>query len=58
MYFTPTGYKEHTDCNKDGLNGKQDRFATVLIYLDDVAVGGHTYFPRSYNSFLQFPLAI
>lgn len=39
------GYKEHTDCTLGSHKGKEDRFGTVLIYLSDVAKGGHTTFP-------------
>ena len=39
------GYKLHTDCTVDGYRGKEDRFGTILIYLNDVAIGGQTYFP-------------
>ena len=47
LYFPFVGYKTHTDCRED--DDKQDRFATILVYLDDVAVGGETKFPGKYR---------
>ena len=43
FYFTVTGYRTHTDCTEDG--DIRDRFATVLVYLQDVKEGGETKFP-------------
>ena len=47
MYFQPivilTGYKTHTDCTED--DEIRDRFATILVYLQDVKEGGETKFP-------------
>lgn len=43
-YGTGVGYKTHTDCVV-GSNEPRDRFATILVYLNDVPEGGHTIFP-------------
>ncbi|XP_067936542.1 uncharacterized protein [Watersipora subatra] len=37
------GYKKHTDCT-EGTGELRDRMATILVYLDDVEVGGETEF--------------
>lgn len=42
--FLLTGYKNHTDCTED--DEIRDRFATVLVYLQDVDKGGETKFPK------------
>ena len=39
------GYKNHTDCTV-GQDEKRDRYATILVYLKDVAEGGETAFPE------------
>ncbi|XP_041479070.1 uncharacterized protein LOC121426751 isoform X1 [Lytechinus variegatus] len=39
------GYKTHTDCTL-GNQDKRDRFATILVYLQDVEEGGETKFPE------------
>ena len=45
LFFTIwTGYKTHTDCMEDS-DEKRDRFATILVYLQDVEDGGETKFP-------------
>ncbi|XP_074645496.1 uncharacterized protein LOC141901865 [Tubulanus polymorphus] len=44
-YSKGIGYKNHTDCNLNS-DEKRDRYATVLVYLDDVAEGGETKFPK------------
>ena len=38
------GYKTHTDCIV-GHHDNRDRFATILVYLQDVEKGGETQFP-------------
>ncbi len=38
------GYKNHTDCTED--DEIRDRFATILVYLQDVKEGGETKFPK------------
>ena len=38
------GYKTHTDCIV-GYHDKRDRYATILVYLQDVQKGGETQFP-------------
>ena len=42
-----SGYKSHTDCivHQKGKGEKRDRYATVLVYLQDVEMGGETEFP-------------
>lgn len=45
------GYKKHTDCTI-GAQDKRDRFATILVYLDDVEEGGETKFPGRLNTYL------
>lgn len=45
LFFTIwIGYKTHTDCMEDS-DEKRDRFATILVYLQDVEDGGETKFP-------------
>lgn len=43
MNLFSLGYKTHHDCTLKGL--KQDRYATVLTYLNTVMKGGETEFP-------------
>ncbi|CAH1789269.1 unnamed protein product [Owenia fusiformis] len=43
-YPEGVGYKTHTDCTLN--TEKRDRFATILVYLDDVEEGGETNFPK------------
>ncbi|XP_070564959.1 uncharacterized protein [Ptychodera flava] len=43
-YPAGVGYKTHTDCVL-GSTDKRDRYATVLVYLQDVH-GGYTIFPE------------
>ncbi|XP_064647850.1 uncharacterized protein LOC135500354 [Lineus longissimus] len=43
-YPVGIGYKTHTDC-REGAD-KRDRFATILVYLQDVEEGGETKFPE------------
>ena len=43
-YGPGVGYKTHTDCIVDSTE-RRDRFATILVYLNDVPAGGHTIFP-------------
>eukprot|EP00057_Strongylocentrotus_purpuratus_P013043 XP_011667517.1 PREDICTED: prolyl 4-hydroxylase subunit alpha-2 [Strongylocentrotus purpuratus] len=38
-------YKTHTDCTL-GNHDKRDRYATILVYLQDVEEGGETKFPE------------
>lgn len=38
------GYKNHTDCTVGG--DTRDRYATILVYLKNVAEGGETKFPQ------------
>jgi len=42
-YNANVGYKTHTDCTED--DEIRDRFATILVYLQDVKEGGETKFP-------------
>nr|XP_026694930.1 uncharacterized protein LOC100175515 [Ciona intestinalis] len=42
-YPEGVGYKLHTDCT-EGNTDKRDRFATILVYLNDVIEGGQTQF--------------
>uniref|UniRef100_H2YIA6 Fe2OG dioxygenase domain-containing protein n=1 Tax=Ciona savignyi TaxID=51511 RepID=H2YIA6_CIOSA len=42
-YPQGVGYKLHTDCT-EGNTDKRDRFATILVYLNDVIEGGETQF--------------
>ncbi|XP_066301443.1 prolyl 4-hydroxylase subunit alpha-1-like [Branchiostoma lanceolatum] len=42
-YAQGIGYKSHTDCVV-GSRDKRDRFATILVYLQDVPKGGETKF--------------
>ncbi|XP_013420882.1 prolyl 4-hydroxylase subunit alpha-1 [Lingula anatina] len=44
-YPLGVGYKKHTDCVV-GSQEKRDRFATILVYLQDVEKGGETKFPE------------
>jgi len=37
------GYKIHTDCT-EGNTDLRDRYATILVYLQDVVEGGETEF--------------
>ncbi len=48
MLFCLIGYKTHTDCIV-GTQDKRDRFATILVYLQDVQEGGETEFPGMYT---------
>ncbi|XP_039265616.2 uncharacterized protein LOC120341207 [Styela clava] len=43
-YPEGVGYKGHHDCTVDSPD-KRDRFATILVYLQDVEDGGETEFP-------------
>lgn len=43
-YPQGVGYKGHHDCTVDSPD-KRDRFATILVYLQDVEDGGETEFP-------------
>ena len=42
-YEKDVGYKIHTDCT-EGNKDLRDRYATILIYLQDVPEGGETEF--------------
>ncbi|XP_076808598.1 uncharacterized protein LOC143451757 [Clavelina lepadiformis] len=42
-YGQGVGYKLHTDC-KEHNTDRRDRFATILVYLQDVQSGGETEF--------------
>lgn len=42
-YFS--GYKSHTDCTV-GSSELRDRYATALVYLQDVPEGGETIFTK------------
>ncbi|XP_031556482.1 probable prolyl 4-hydroxylase 7 [Actinia tenebrosa] len=46
-YPIGVGYKSHTDCivYEKGKGELRDRYATVLVYLQDVEEGGETEFP-------------
>ncbi|EDO49036.1 predicted protein [Nematostella vectensis] len=45
-YPIGVGYKSHTDCVVyEGEPEKRDRYATILVYLQDVEEGGETDFP-------------
>jgi len=40
-----SGYKSHTDCTANS-NELRDRYATTLVYLQNVARGGETIFTK------------
>ncbi|PIK44985.1 hypothetical protein BSL78_18169 [Apostichopus japonicus] len=44
-YEKGVGYKTHTDCIV-GNSDLRDRMGTILVYLDDVPLGGETSFPE------------
>lgn len=44
FFVSVTGYKTHTDCIV-GNSDLRDRMGTILVYLDDVPLGGETSFP-------------
>jgi prolyl 4-hydroxylase len=46
-YPSEVGYKDHTDCMVDS-NEERDRYATFLVYLNDLGAdgGGETLFPE------------